>query len=517
MNRPRRRQASATPKRNHCEPALAKRLEKLTSVLEVGKALMAERNLDTLLNMILREVTTVAEADRSSLYLVDKERGELRTKIAQGMGIEEIRVMIGTGIAGYVAQSGQSVNITDAYSDPRFSKETDRRTGYRTETILCVPMINKLGEVIGVCQVLNKHDGVFTKEDEDLLLALAGQAAVAIENAILYEDIQKLFEGFIRASVYAIESRDPTTSGHSERVAIYTVGLATCVDKVPSGPYGGVRFSPEEMKEIRYASLLHDFGKVGVRERVLVKANKLDESNYNLIRERFNYVRKALEADHAQRKLAMLLSIPKEDALRMFGEMDEELRARLAEIDQFFEFVAAANKPAVEKVRVSLEKLYDISRNTYVDIAGQCRPFLTSDEVNNLSIGQGSLNAQERLEIESHVTHTFHFLRQIPWTRELRRIPTIAYAHHEKLNGAGYPNQLFADEIPVQSRMMTVCDIYDALTATDRPYKRALSPERAIDILRSESSQGLVDRDMLTMFIEGRVYELTHRQAAVAP
>ena len=187
-----------------------RRIEKPASLLNVGKALMAERNLDVLLNMILSAVTDVADADRSSLYLVDRERGELRSKIAQGMGVAEIRVKIGTGIAGYVAQTGQLVNISDAYADSRFSQETDRKTGYLTKTILCVPMINKRGDVIGVCQVLNKKYGEFTKDDEELLLALNGQAAVAIENAILYEDIQRLFEGFIRASVCAIESRDPT-------------------------------------------------------------------------------------------------------------------------------------------------------------------------------------------------------------------------------------------------------------------------------------------------------------------
>jgi len=230
---------------DHVNPG---RVAKLTALLEVSKALMAERSLDALLNMILNSITEVAEADRSSLYLVDRERGELRTKIAQGMGMTEIRVKIGTGISGYVAETGQLVNITDAYSDPRFSHETDQRTGYVTKTILCVPMINKRGEIIGVSQVLNKREGVFTREDEDLLIALNSQAAVAIENAILYEDIQRLFEGFIKASVYAIESRDPTTSGHSERVAIYTVGLAECVNRSEGGPFGGLCLTPDEMR-----------------------------------------------------------------------------------------------------------------------------------------------------------------------------------------------------------------------------------------------------------------------------
>ncbi len=488
-----------------------RRIEKPASLLNVGKALMAERNLDVLLNMILSAVTDVADADRSSLYLVDRERGELRSKIAQGMGVAEIRVKIGTGIAGYVAQTGQLVNISDAYADSRFSQETDRKTGYLTKTILCVPMINKRGDVIGVCQVLNKKYGEFTKDDEELLLALNGQAAVAIENAILYEDIQRLFEGFIRASVCAIESRDPTTSGHSERVAIFTVGLAELVNRSDAEPFANVRFTTDEIKEIRYASLLHDFGKVGVRERILIKANKLYESDYRLIAERFKYIRKSIELETYRKKMDLLLIHPKDQALKMMDILDEELRLRLSDLDEHFAFVASTNNP-IDKGRVNLERLFDIAQNSYIDIDGERRAYLTTDEVINLSIGQGSLNAQERLEIESHVTHTYHFLRQIPWTRELRRVPAIAYAHHEKLNGGGYPNQLVGDEILLQSKIMTVCDIYDALTAGDRPYKRALSPEGAIDILRSDCQTGLVDPDLLNLFVEGKIFELTLKQ-----
>ena len=254
---------------------LERRVAKLTALLEIGKAMTAERDLDRLLPLIMQEVTQVMEADRSTLYLVDRGRHELWSKIAQGLEVREIRVKIGTGIAGHVAATGKLVNIPDAYADPRFDRSTDLQTGYRTRSILAVPMVNKPGEVIGVIQVLNKHKGAFDDQDIELLQALSSQAAVAVENAILYEDIQNLFEGFIRASAYAIEARDPPTSGHSERVAILTCSLAEHVDRAETGPYASVRFSPEDMRELRFACLLHDFGKVGVREQVLVKGNKL--------------------------------------------------------------------------------------------------------------------------------------------------------------------------------------------------------------------------------------------------
>jgi HD-GYP domain-containing protein (c-di-GMP phosphodiesterase class II) len=483
------------------------RVEKLTALLEVGKAMASERNLDRLLQLILSEVTKVMEADRSSLFLVDRERNELWSKIAQGLEVREIRIKIGMGISGYVAQTGRTVNIKDAYKDPRFNQETDRRTGYRTQTILCVPMQNKMNEVIGVLQVLNKRDGVFTRQDEELLLALSSQAAVAIENAILYEDIQKLFEGFIKASVYAIESRDPTTSGHSERVAILTIGLAEKIDRVDSGPYAGITFSAEDMRELRYASLLHDFGKVGVREPVLVKGNKLYPHHLDIVGARFKFIKKTLETTYLHKKLGLALTLGP-GCEQELAVLDEELQRRLAEVDDEFSFILEANKPTVLP-QGGFEHIQEISANTFVDVDGTKVPFLTTKEAENLSIGKGSLNLQERLEIESHVTHSFRFLRQIPWTKDLRRIPTIAYAHHEKLNGRGYPNALRGEDIPFQAKMMAICDVYDALTASDRPYKRALPPERALDILGMEVKDGNLDPELVRIFAEGKVWSLT--------
>ena len=486
---------------------LATRVEKLTALLDVGKAMASERNLDRLLQLILSEVTKVMEADRSSLFLVDRERNELWSKIAQGLEVREIRIKIGMGISGYVAQTGKTVNIQDAYDDPRFNQETDKRTGYRTHTILCVPMLNKMNDVIGVLQVLNKRDGVFTREDEELLLALSSQAEVAIENAILYEDIQKLFEGFIKASVYAIESRDPTTSGHSERVAILTVGLAENVDRVDSGPYADITFSAEDMRELRYACLLHDFGKVGVREPVLVKANKLYQHNLDIVIARFKFIKKSLENSYLQKKLGLAMTLGP-GCERDLAALDEELQLRLTEVDAQFKFIQEANKPTVLP-QGGFERIQEIAANTFADVDGTKVPFLTTKEAENLSIGKGSLNLQERLEIESHVTHSFRFLRQIPWTKDLRRIPAIAYAHHEKLNGRGYPNALGGEDIPFQAKMMAICDVYDALTAADRAYKRALTPEGALEILEKGVKEGNLDDELVRIFAESKVWSLT--------
>jgi len=486
---------------------LATRIEKLTALLDVGKAMASERNLDRLLQLILGEVTRVMEAERSSLFLVDRDRNELWSKIAQGLEVREIRIKIGMGISGYVAQTGKTVNIPDAYADPRFNQETDRRTGYRTHNILCAPMRNKHEEVIGVLQVLNKLDGAFTAEDEDLLLALSSQAAVAVENAILYEDIQKLFEGFIKASVYAIESRDPATSGHSERVAVLTIGLAENVARSDAGPYAAVNFSAEDMRELRYASLLHDFGKVGVREPVLVKANKLYEPDLEIVKARFKFVKKAVENEFLQRKLSLALTLgPK--AEEELAALDEEMERKLAEVDDQLAFILEANKPTLLS-KGGFERILEVATNTYADADGSFQPYLSTKEAESLSIAKGSLNVQERLEIESHATHSFRFLRQIPWTKDLHRVPTIAYTHHERLNGTGYPSALRSDDIPLQAKMMTICDIYDALTASDRPYKRAIPPEKALDILGFEVKDGHLDAELVRIFTESNTWKLS--------
>ena len=472
--------------------ALERRLAKLQSILEVAKAMTVERNLDRLLALINDEAAKVAEADRCSIFLVDRERGELWSKVAHGT--REIRIQLGTGIAGAVAARGEVVRIDDAYTDPRFNKAVDAGTGYRTHSILCVPMWNTKREIVGVLQALNRRDGTFNEEDAELLVALGGQAASAVENALLHEEIERLFEGFVKASVVAIEQRDPTTAGHSGRVATLTVGLAHAVEKAPPPAWRDVRFGAEAIQQLRYAALLHDFGKVGVRENVLVKADKLYPQELGLLRARFDVIRVQLEREGLQHRLE--------------GRAPAGVADRIAELDRFWEILLAANRPTVLPAEASAA-LGEIARRSYVDPRGEERPYLTAGEVAILSIPKGSLSDGERLEIESHVTHTFNFLEQIPWTRSLKRVPEIAYGHHEKLDGRGYPRHVPGAEIAVETRMMTISDIYDALTASDRPYKKAMPAERALDILGDEAKRGQVDGALLEVFVAAGVWKET--------
>src|SRR5438105_76823 len=259
------------------------------------------------------------------------------------------------------------------------------------------------------------------------------------------------------------------------------------------------------MKEIRYASLLHDFGKVGVREEVLVKAKKLYPAQVDVIRQRFDFVKRSMETEALKSRLDYVLQKGREEFLAKQQIFDQELANRLKEMDEWFETILKANEPTV-LAEGSFDVLKGIAARQYRDYGQQGRALLNTDEVRLLSIRKGSLDDAERLQIESHVVHTFNFLQQIPWTREIRSIPDIARGHHEKLNGQGYPYKLSAPAIPLQTRMMTISDIFDALSAADRPYKKAVRLERALDILGLAVKDGELDPDLYQLFLESKVY-----------
>jgi HD-GYP domain-containing protein (c-di-GMP phosphodiesterase class II) len=375
--------------------------------------------------------------------------------------------------------------------------------------------------VIGVLQLINRkrnpeavlatpadvEDQVvpYSKRTVELVTALAGQAAVAIENSRLYDEIEKLFEGFVKAAVHAIEQRDPTTFGHSGRVANMTVALATVVDRAPDGAYGSVRFTREQIRELRYAGLLHDFGKVGVREQVLVKAKKLYPLQLEVIQQRQDFVRRTAEREFWRRRAEFLEAHGRDGYEPFLHALEAEHARELALLDRFLDAVTRANEPTVLPAG-QFEELLTLARRTYEDLAGRPRRYLNEDELRYLTIPKGSLDESERLEIESHVTHTYRFLQQIPWTRELQHVPIIAYGHHEKLDGAGYPRRVTGDAIPIQTRMMTISDIYDALTAADRPYKVAVASPRALDIMTAEVRTGQLDEELFRLFVAAQVY-----------
>lgn len=511
--------------------------QEMEELHQIGTALSAEHEIDGLLELILRKAREITTADAGSLYLMEELAGgerQLRFKLTQNdsrvFPFSEFTLPLAeNSMAGYVALHAVVINLADAYAIPpdrpyRFNPRFDEETGYVTRSLMTLPMKNKKGEILGVLQLINskrdfaamltsraavdEHVQPFSERAQRLALSLASQAAVAYQNSRLYVEIETLFEGFVKAAVTAIEQRDPTTSGHSDRVSTLTTGLAETVDRVESGPFATVQFTPEQMKEIRYAALLHDFGKVGVREEVLVKAKKLYPAQLALVQQRFDYVRKELEARMTRQKLEAALERSREEALTAIDFLDEEYKRRLTELDQYFQAILQANEPTVLP-EGRFDQILEIARRTFFDPRGIEHPLLHPEEVRFLSIPKGSLDPDERQHIESHVVNTFNFLTQIPWTREIQQIPLIARAHHEKLNGTGYPYQLREPEIPLPAKMMTVCDIFDALSASDRPYKKAVPIERALDILAQSVRENELDPVLFQLFVDAKIYQLT--------
>ncbi|MGZ4868040.1 MAG: HD domain-containing phosphohydrolase [Candidatus Angelobacter sp.] len=540
--------------RHEVNQKLAGASQEIHELNQIGMALSAEHDPGKLLELILTKSREFTSSDAGSVYLVESvgngrqsllfapgQQGspvqehepneQLRFKLAQNdtvaVAFREVAMDINEkSIAGYVALTGEIVNIEDAYHLPAdvpysINRKFDEDSGYRTKSILAVPIRNQKEKIIAVLQLINakrdfsarldSHDAVdqqvlpYTPRQQEIVQSLAGQAAVALENSQLYDSIQRLFEGFVRAAVTAIETRDPATSGHSFRVANLTVALAEAVDRVDSGPYTGVRFSRDQMREIRYASLLHDFGKVGVREEVLVKAKKLYPAQLEVIKQRFGLVRRTLENESLKSRMDFLLQNGSEKFLAAQNGFASRLADQLREVDEYAEAIIWANEPTVLP-EGNFDQLMDIARLQYEDLDGKKRPVLTMEEVQMLSIRKGSLDEEERLQIESHVLHTLSFLQQIPWTNELRNVPEIARGHHEKLNGTGYPYRLSAPEIPVQTRMMTISDIFDALAAADRPYKKAVSIERALEILELSVEDGELDPGLFEIFLSAKIF-----------
>lgn len=507
----------------------------------VGAALTAERDLGRLLEGILTTARGLVNADAGSLYLVERTlttagvggrpRRALRFELAQNDSVapsflRESIPMDGSSLAGFVATTGQSLQLDDVREiDPesplRFNARFDEASGYQTRSLLATPMATRSGEVVGVLQLINRktspdfrclngtwQEGAvrpFDASDAEVIRALAALAAVAIENSRLVQEVEGLFEGFVRAAVLAIEQRDPSTSGHSLRVAHTTLELARQVERCGHPVFGSVWFSRDELTQLRYAALLHDFGKVGVREAVLTKARKLYPERLALLQERFRHAFRAHEATLLRRALDDARSAGRPPGPAELDRLNRSIAAARSRLDEIMALVLQANEPTVLEAGCS-DLLGAAASEVFPGPDQEAVNLLWPEEAADLMVRRGSLNDDERREVESHVVHSFQFLLTLPWPQRFRRVPEIAYGHHEKLNGRGYPNRIAGENVPLEARMMAVCDVFDALAAGDRPYKRAVSPDRALAILDEDARAGALDPYLVKLFIEGRVY-----------
>lgn len=499
--------------------------ERLRALQEVAAGLISATSTDVLFEKIVDHVCHLMVCDAASFYLYNGH-DTLSFLIAKNCSVRadfrSTKLPVdGDSLAAFVYRSGKPVIVDDVYkiaqkSEFSFNARFDERIGYRSKSMLTFPLKNRRGEVLGVIQAINKKfseseswpskdSGAvalmpsFDQDDIDMMESLAAIASASLENAKLYEEIENLFDGFVRASVNAIESRDLTTLGHSERVTILTLGLAREISRRDDGPYAAITFADAELEELRYATLLHDFGKIAVPEYVIQKDEKLTKLQKAELRLRIEDFKKTAQFEVYQSHLAGGLSLD-----------PSQLELEIRKIEELFEAtyheIIMLNKPTV--LDEDKSKALDAFRHMkYVGSGGTLVALLTDEDVRALSVKRGSLSDEERQLMQDHVEHSYRFLREIPWTAKYRRIPDLARGHHELLDGTGYPLGLKGEDIPLKVRIMTICDIFDALVANDRSYKPALPTEKAIAILRSEADRGRLDGELLTIFCEAKVYE----------
>lgn len=529
------------------------------AINEIGQAMTSQSSTDELMRLILEKAIELSTADAGFLILRDNlfgqnpSAGENSVRLLRSSShrfLQKARICKSQNIrlkldlldpqkspfTSTIVNKAAGLHWVEGMEGPAVRRnnfgpgdvpfmmpelEFDART-YELKSYCCFPLRTPSEEVVGFILLLNRrvtpgvfldsrvdierYVGEFNAHDLNILEALANQAGVSIDHTRLIQDLKTVFESFVEASVVAIESRDPTTKGHSERVAILTCGLAEAVGRTSSGPYASISFGASQLYELKYAALLHDFGKIGVREDVLRKEKKLYGHELGGIRQRFLMLEKQLHLKCLESYLDGLMVRAEAPTPEGLARIRAEVETITNDLKGFWGAIADANEPHV----VNSGNFQRISEIAAVRVAlGEDQvELLSPDELRRLSIRRGSLSPEERLEIESHVTHSYRFLINIPWTSDLANIPDIVYAHHERLDGSGYPRKLVEDEIPIQAKIMAIADIYDALVAMDRPYKKAIPVERALSILESEVREGKLDSEIFRIFLEARVCDL---------
>ncbi len=470
--------------------------ELIARLNNIGIALTSETRLDRLLELVVKEARNFTNAEGGSLYL--KKDDGLHFLVAQNEVIDKIRKepfkshilpLDRRSIAGFVSLEGKVLNIEDVYKlcdvPYSFNREFDVMYNYRSKSMLVVPMKERDGEVIGALQLVNARDEngnviPFDPIYEQLIASLASQATVAISNAILIEEIKKLLKSLVEYTATAIDARSPHTAGHSRRVATYSLNIARAINEENRPPFDKIEFSEDDLEELYFSAWLHDVGKIGVREAVLDKSRRLSTQKMDEIRTRFKLIKLCASLKGDKKTLSVLPS---------YLAFIEKLSKRSFITEEELNFLKE-----IRRKRVTLPWGEEIS-------------YIKDDEFENLSIPKGNLTKKEYEEIKSHVIHTLRIVGKIPFPKNLKNVPTFAACHHELLDGTGYPKGLTAKDIPLQTRIITVADIFDALTAKDRPYKKSVPLNKALEILKEEAEKGKLDRDIVWIFEKRKCYE----------
>ena len=498
---------------------LVQRLEQLHAI---GASLSAERDIGRLLEAILSAAKSITRADGGTLYLLSED-GTLRFEI---MRTSSLKLYLGgtTGnpipfypihltdkdgkpnhgmVAAYAAHTGKTVNIADAYTADGFdftgTRNFDKKTGYRSKSFLTVPMANHEHEVIGVLQLINAQDPKtgdvvpFSPADQRLAESLASQAAIALTNRMLINQLEQLFESFIALINSAIDEKSPYTGGHCQRVPALTMMLAEAVSETTEGPLRDLRMTEKDRYELKIAGLLHDCGKVTTPVHVVDKATKLEGiyDRVHLIDTRFEILKRDAE-------IAMLKDGTHQGRARY--------REQLRQIEEDRMFLRAANIGGERMREEDVGRIRRIAEYRWTDVSGHEAKFLSDDELKNLTIRSGTLTAEERQIINHHIVATIKMLEALPWPRHLKNVPEYAGGHHERMDGKGYPRGLTREQMSWQARVMGIADIFEALTAKDRPYKKGKTLSESLEILGRMSLNGHIDPELFDVFVRRKIY-----------
>ncbi|MFO1262014.1 MAG: HD domain-containing phosphohydrolase [Rhodoferax sp.] len=512
--------------------SLLRRLEQLNSI---GAALSKERDIRRLLENILIAAKTITHADGGTLYRVTEDGQSLRFEILR---TDSLAISMGgtsgnpinfpnlplhnaqgqpndSLVAAYAAIHNETVNIHDAYSEPNFdfsgTRQFDARTGYRSQSFLAVPMKDHEGEVIGVLQLINaKPDPQgpvvsFSSSDQSLAESLASQAAIAITNRNLMSQLETLFESFISLINLAIDEKSPYTGGHCQRVPELTMMLAEAVNRHHRGPLASFSMDDKDRYALKIAGLLHDCGKVTTPVHVVDKATKLQTlfDRIELIDTRFEVLKRDQEIAALRAQLAL------RDAQDPAAESSvvAQCRQRIDALDDDREFLRKVNLGAESMKDADLQRVRDIGHlHTWRNVQGVQSELLNADELENLTIRAGTLTSAERDTINHHIVATIKMLEQLPWPKHLKAVPEYAGGHHERMDGKGYPKGLTREQMSVQARVMGIADIFEALTAKDRPYKQGMKLSQAMGIMHKFKLGGHIDPDLFDVFVQEKVY-----------
>ncbi len=518
---------------------LFRRLEQLN---EIGASLSAERDINRLLETILLAAKAITGADGGTLYLLTEEDGTKRLKF-EIMRTQSLNIAMGgtTGtpipfypihlyskdgkpnnqmVAAFAALTGQTVNIADAYTAEGFdfngTRNFDKKTGYRSKSFLTVPMKNHENEIIGVLQLINSQDPAsgevvaFSDADQRLAESLASQAAIALTNRQLINQLEALFESFIAMINTAIDEKSPYTGGHCQRVPELTMMLAEAVNETKQGPLRDFDMSDKDRYELKIAGLLHDCGKVTTPVHVVDKATKLESifDRIHLIDTRFEVLKRDAEIELLKSNAALQQQGLDELSLReRTNQLEQAYKARLRQFDQDREFLRKCNIGGEFMPPQAQEHVRKIAGYKWLDQSGNTAHFLNDDEIENLSIPRGTLTGKEREIINYHIVATIKMLEALPWPKHLRHVPEYAGGHHERMDGKGYPRGLTREQMSVQARVMGIADIFEALTARDRPYKKGKTLTESLQILGKFKEGGHIDPDLFDVFIRQKVYQ----------